>query len=135
MANTHIIPFQASGIHNLDKGAFGKEIDRQLRKIAEDIHDRPMDVTGKATASRKVKMEFTITPVIEFDPQTEQNVLVSMAVEPSIDGICPKVVGGKTELRYTRGQLLYNKDIPSKFDQRPLFSEEPEEAEEVDSEG
>lgn len=128
MNNDHIQPFTSKAIASLDKGACGAELDRQLAMLAKDIVDRPMDVTGKATQPRKLKLELALTPVVEFDPQTEQNVLVSIAVEPHIDGITPKVTGGKTEARMVRGNLLYNKEIPSKFDQRPLFpeTEQPE---------
>lgn len=127
----HIQPLNARSIADLDNGAFGLEIDRQLRMLARDIVDRPTDVMGKATPGRKLKLAFDLTPIVEFDQQQGISVLTGISVEPSIDGTMPKVSGGKTESRINSdGGLVFNKAIPAKFDQRPLFPETEEAADE-----
>jgi hypothetical protein len=126
MNKDHIQPFNSNALAGLDGGALGLELDRQIGMLCRDINDRPMDCTGKATPARKLKVEFTLTPVIEFDKDTQSPALTGIEVEPHVDGITPKVTGGKTEVRMIRGKLLYNKSIPTKFDQMPLFPEDEE---------
>ncbi len=129
MKDSHIKSFTANVLTELDHGALGVELNRQLQVLARDIIDRPMDAHGKPTPARKLKLAFELRPIIEFDQEAKSPVLKSIAIEPTVDGITPKVIGGVTELRMIRGQLLYNKFIPDKFDQRPLFDHEEEPAE------
>jgi len=120
----HIKPFNAEAVLNLDHGALHAEVNRRLAFLIKDINDRPMDASGKATKARKLKIEITLTPVIEFDKQTETKRLQSISVEPSIDGTCPSVIGGKTDVRITKGGAVYNAALPQTFDQSPLFAED-----------
>ena len=120
MSNEHIKPFNSDAIMDMDSGALRAEVNRRIALLVKDICDRPMNAMGKPTKARKLKMEITFTPVIEFDKQTETNRLVRIEVEPTVDGICPSTTGGKTDVRMIRGTALYNAALPQTFEQMPL---------------
>ena len=108
----------------------GAEINRQIRMIVADIVQRPKNVAGKPTSARKVKIELSFTPRLQYNKQTETEELIGIDLEPKVDGVTPSVVGDITDLRVGRsGVVTFNKAFPSAYDQMPL----PFEAEEADA--
>ena len=121
----HIEEFTARVIADIDGGALGAELTRQIRTAVNDIVQRPTDVVGKATKERKVTLELSLSPRIKHDPKQQTDNLVGINLEPKVKGTLPTVVGGITDLRCERGMVLFNRSSPDNFDQRPLpFPEE-----------
>ena len=128
--NNHIQPFNAANLCDMDGGAVGAEIDRQLKILCADIADRPMNAMMKATPARKLHIEISLTPMLIQSKQTQTVELEGICAEPVISGGCPKTMGNKTEVRMKKGKLVYNKAVPENFDQLPLqFSEEAADTE------
>lgn len=127
MNNDHIKPFDADAVLGMDGGALRAEINRKIALLIRDIADRPMMADGKATSARTLTVTLSLTPIIEFDKQTETRRMVSIACEPKIDGKCPATVGGRTDVRVIRGTALYNSADASRFDQMPLPFGDPVE--------
>ena len=127
MNNAHIMEFSSNVLADMDAGALGAEITRQIQIACRDIQQRPMDINGKATGSRKVKIGLSFAPILTFNKQTESKELTGIHVEPTVDGTSPAVTGGRTELRISpRGAILFNKLVPGSFDQMPLPFEDEE---------
>lgn len=120
MAEPQIIPLTANTLGRLDTGRFGVAIDRALRLIEQDIADRHANAAGKCER-RKLKIEITLEPIVEYDQQTREVQLVGIHVEPRVYGSVPPTVGSVHQMRIRNGSAHFNLDAPHSFDARPLF--------------
>lgn len=114
---SHIVPVSAATIGSMDGGRFGAEVDRQIAILIRDIMDRPCDTANK-TQPRKLKIQLTLTPVVQTDNGVTN--LVQITAEPQLTGSCPAVVGMETEVQIHDGKACFNTICPGKFHQLPL---------------
>lgn len=121
----NIVPLSSETLQHLDVGMFGREIDRQIQTIVDDIQGRPCDAAGKAH-SRELRIKLTFVPEVEFDATSRTNHLRRIRVEPEVKGVLPATKGGITDVRIVRHRAHFNQDVPSEFTQRSLDYEEEE---------
>lgn len=115
----HLIALDANGLGQMDGGAFGKAIARQLQLIQEDIVNRPCDAAGKSL-ERSLKITIRFNPVAIIDPETRSIVLQQILAEPEVKGLLPPMRGSKHDLRIRGGRMAFNKDVPANFTQIPM---------------
>ena len=127
--NEHIEELTGRFISQIDQGALGREITRQIRSAVNDIRQRPKTVAGKATGARKLKIQLSFSPRLQYDKATETEELIGIDMEPTVVGMLPSVVGGVTDIRLSKtGAPMLNKAFPGQFEQQPLpFTQEPAE--------
>lgn len=93
------IEISHSAIGNLGDGSAGLEIDRHLKRILEDIDDRPSDKTKR-----------TLTIKIHASPPDPSKNLIDWEVV--VDSTVPKVKTSVTRSRFSRSQ---DGEISAKF--------------------
>lgn len=121
----NIVPLSAENLPHLDVGMFGREIDRQIQTIVDDIQGRPCDAAGRSH-SRELRIKLVFVPEVEFDSTSRTNHLKRIRVEPEVKGVLPATKGGVTDVRIVRHRAHFNQDVPSEFTQRSLDYDDEE---------
>lgn len=119
MSQVERVQLSIQSLVDLDSGIVAEQVERHLRRVAQDCMDRPGD-----KSPRKTTLEFSFSPVCDQQGNAE-----TVNCEVEIKSKVPVHRSKTYEMGLTKAGFIFNRDVPESLDQGVLFPKRNEKDE------